>query len=92
LSTPTIEALLIDDENEDKCWSHGIGAWQVLQLLEGVHTIRRNRKNRRAQYLLVGRDRQGFCIAVPIEATHDERTWRPITAWYCKPHESAWLT
>jgi hypothetical protein len=48
----------------------------VLQLLDRVHTIKRNRKQRRATHLLIGRDRQGRCIAVPIEPTPYRTEWR----------------
>jgi hypothetical protein len=86
-----VEALLVDDDNEEKFWQHGITADQVLQILDGVYRIKRNRKERRASHLLVGRDRQGHCLAVPIEPTHERGVWRPVTAWYCKDHEAGWL-
>lgn len=91
MSRVTVDDLLIDDENDDKFAEHGVLAKQVLQLLDGIHTIKRNRRDRRASHLLVGRDRQGYCIAVPIEPTTSPRVWRPITAWYCKDHEAGWL-
>lgn len=91
MSTTVVDDLLIDDDNEEKFWAHGIRPEQVLQLLDGVHTIKKNRKERRATHLLVGRDRHGACIAAPIEPTHDPVIWRPVTAWYCKAHEAAWL-
>lgn len=91
MSTIAVKELVIDDGNEDKFAAHGILALQVLQVLEGVHTIKRNRKRRRATHLLIGRDRQGRCIAVPIEPTPYRTVWRPVTAWYCKAHEESWL-
>ena len=91
MSSPTVEEFLVDEENEDKFWRHGLSAAQVLQVLEGAHRIKRNRKARRASHLVVGRDRQGRCIAVPIEPTHLPGLWRPVTAWPCKDHEAAWL-
>lgn len=91
MSTIVVEDLLMDDENEDKFAAHGILATQVLQVLEGAHTIKKNRKQRRATHLLIGRDWQGQCIAVPIEPTPYRTVWRPVTAWYCKAHEETWL-
>jgi hypothetical protein len=41
--------------------------------------------------MMIGRDRQGQCIAIPIEPTPVRATWRPVTAWFCKPHEWGWL-
>jgi hypothetical protein len=64
----------------------------VRSILDGAFTIRRNRNQRRASHILVGRDRQGRCIAVPIEPTYSTTLWRPVTAWLCKPDEHSWLT
>ena len=51
----------------------------------------RNRPNRAAPYLLIGRDDQGQCLTMPIVPTEDSLTWRVITGWYCKPSEAAIL-
>ena len=77
----------MDDENEEKIATHGLSASQVVQVLDNVHLIIRNRKRRRGLYLLVGRDNGGACIAIPVEPTHVSTLWRPITAWPCKTHE-----
>jgi hypothetical protein len=42
VSTIVVDSFLIDDENEEKFWSHGITADQVLQLLDTAHTIKKN--------------------------------------------------
>jgi uncharacterized DUF497 family protein len=91
VSSPVVEAFAIDEENEAKFWAHGLTVEQVVQVLESAHTIKRNRKERRASHLIVGTDRQGRCIAVPIEPTHQRGVLRPVTAWPCKPHEWSWL-
>lgn len=91
MSSPVVESFLVDEENEDKFWRHGLTAIDVVDVLDGPHRIRRNRKARRASHLVIGRDRQGRCIAIPIEPTYDRTMWRPITAWLCKSHEAAWL-
>jgi len=91
VSSPVVETFLIDEENEDKFWRHGLTAIDVLDVLDEPHRIKRNRKARRASHLVIGRDRQDRCIAIPIEPTHDRTMWRPITAWLCKGHEAAWL-
>ncbi len=91
MSTPVIEAFHIDDENEDKFWSHGLTSAQVVQILDSPHRIKKIRRVRRASHLVIGTDHQGACIAIPIEPTHDPTVWRPVTAWRCKRQEWNWL-
>jgi hypothetical protein len=78
---------VIDEDNTEKFWFHGIAAEQVLNVLDGSIAILRNRRDRRADYLVIGRDSSGMCLAIPIEATHDPVIWRPVTAWPCKNSE-----
>lgn len=78
-----------DDVNVEKLWTHGLRPDDLVAMLEGSIAIARNRKNRRATHLVVGRDAQGRCIAAPIEPTHNPTHWRPVTAWFCKPQEEA---
>ncbi|HET7035439.1 MAG TPA: hypothetical protein VFI42_07140, partial [Thermomicrobiaceae bacterium] len=66
-------------------WEHGITPEQVLSILEKPFTVKKNRKRRRASQKIIGRDEHGQCIAVPIERTDESGTWRPVTAWPCKP-------
>lgn len=87
MSTPVIEGSLIDEENEDKFWVHGVTVASVLQVLDSPYRVQKNRKERRAAYLIIGRDRQGRCLAIPIEPTYDAKLWRPVTAWSCKASE-----
>ena len=86
-----VARLLIDVDNEAKFWDHGIVPEQVLSVLEHSFLVKRNRKRRRAAYLLIGRDEHGQCIAIPVESTHDPLAWRPVTAWYCKASEETQL-
>lgn len=90
-SSPWIEDFVFDDENEEEMAAHGISPDHVLQVLDEPFKVKKNRRSRRATHLIVGRDRQGQCIAVPVEQTHTRGLWRPITAWFCKPHEWGWL-
>jgi hypothetical protein len=64
---------------------------RVLEVLGHPFAVKRNRKERRAPYLVIGRDDRGECIAIPIEPTHDPKVWRPVTAWYCKTAEWGFL-
>lgn len=86
-----IEDLAITDAADDKFWSHGLTARQVRSVLSRRWVAIRNRPDRAAPYVLIGRDDQGRCIAIPIVSTEDRLVWRPITAWYCKPSEIAKL-
>ncbi len=81
----------ITDTAADKLWSHGLVARQVRSVLSGRTVLTRNRAGRAAPYMLLGRDEQGRCLAIPIVPTDDRLIWRVITAWYCKPSEAAKL-
>lgn len=87
MSRPEIEAFLVDDVNEEKAARHGVSIHRVTEVLENVHVVVPNRKVRRGLYLIIGRDRGGSAITVPVEPTHEPGVWRPVTAWPSKPHE-----
>lgn len=91
MSSPIIVAFQVDDQNEAKFAEHGLSARQVLQILENEHLVVRNRKRRRALYLVIGKDHSGTCIAAPVEGTADPLLWRPVTAWRCKDKERSRL-
>jgi uncharacterized DUF497 family protein len=76
---------------ESKMWEHGIEFSQLYEVLDHRHVVKRNRKDRVAEYFLIGRDNNGHCIAIPVMRTDDPYVWRPVTAWYCKPAEAALL-
>jgi hypothetical protein len=86
-----IAVFQITETAEAKFWSHGIDQDQIYAVLEYFWTTTRNRARRAAPYVLIGRDHQGRCLAIPIVPTEDPAVWRPITAWYCKPSEAAKL-
>ena len=67
MSRPRFEAFLIDDKNEEKITSHNLS---VMQVLDNVHIVLRNRKRRRGLYLVIGMDNGGACVAVPVEPTN----------------------
>jgi len=87
MSSPIIEEFLFDDINEIKIGSHGLSIPQIIQVLENKHIIIPNRKHRRGVYLVIGVDKGGNCIAIPVERTYESKLWRPITAWSCKDSE-----
>jgi hypothetical protein len=86
-----IADLVITDTADDKFRVHGIAVKQVRSVLSRRWVVIRNRAERAAPYVLIGRDEQGRCLAIPIVPTDDQMVWRPITAWYCKPSEAAKL-
>lgn len=91
VSSAVIASFVYDDENEDKLWEHGIVREQVDDVQTRPHTVRRNRRHRRAPLMVIGLDRSGQCIAIPVEPTYDPVVWRPVTAWYCKESEAVRL-
>ena len=91
MSSPRIETFIFDEENEEKISAHGLSIYRVLQLLDNKHIIMPNRKRRRATFFIIGRDNSGTCISVPIEPTHQNGIWRPITAWPSKKSEETIL-
>jgi hypothetical protein len=91
MASPIITDFLFDVDNEEKVAAHGLRPWQVLHVLEGPHAVVPNKKAMRASHMVIGRDRGGRCITIPVEPTHDSTLWRPVTAWPCKDHERAVL-
>jgi len=84
---PDVADFLFDDENENKMAAHALTPLRVLQVLDNAHIIVPNRRRRRASFLVIGRDKGGACISVPIERTRDPLIWRPVTAWLSKDNE-----
>ena len=84
MSSLTVNAFLIDDDNSEKFAEHGLSERQVVQVLDNSPVTVPNRRHRRGLHLMIGRDNGGVCIAIPIEPTHERDVWRPITAWPCK--------
>jgi hypothetical protein len=89
MSSPQVEACVIDEENEIKIGLHGLRVRQIIQVLENRHIIVPNRNLRRGLYLVIGKDKGGAFISIPVEGTTDSIVWRPITAWKSKKSEKA---
>ena len=87
MSSPVISALLIDDDNDRKFGLHGVSSSEVLQVVGNTYVVRRNRRGHRARYQVIGLTDGGSCITIPIEPTHVNDVWRPVTAWPCKQSE-----
>lgn len=81
----------VDDDNASKFAAHGISENQLRTVLDRPFRIIRNRAERAADYLLIGRDSSGVCLTIPIAPTSDPTVWRPFTAWRCKASERSKL-
>lgn len=90
MSRPPIRGFVYDNENEAKFAAHGLTASRVDDLLDRESILVKNRRGRRGEYLLIGRDR-GTSITVPIRRTSQTGIWRPVTARVSKPGERARL-
>jgi hypothetical protein len=75
-----IRELELDDENEAKAAQHGVSALELFQLLDSTIRVFKNRKDRAATHLMVGRTHGGRTITVPIVETAVSGRWRPVTA------------
>jgi hypothetical protein len=74
-----------------KAAAHGISERQLYAVLDNGPYVLRNRRDRAAQFIVLGWDDGGRCLAIPVLPTNDPIVWQPITAWYCKLSEEAIL-
>ena len=91
LSRQTVASFVFDDANEAKFAAHGVSARQVDDVLDEQYIIVANRAKRSATHLIIGRDGNGTCLAIPVLQTNEPGVWRPLTAWRCKDSEKARL-
>src|SRR5207253_10921910 len=82
-----IRAFAYDEGNLWEMGRHGVSALECDQALENGLAIRRNRRDRAAEWIAFGRTDGGDCLAIPVDPTDQPGIWRPATAWRCKPHE-----
>jgi hypothetical protein len=86
-----VEDFDVSERAEEKMAFHGISLDQLFQTLDNPYTVIRNRGTGTAEYLFIGQDHGGTCIAVPIDPTDEPTVWAPVTAWHCKVSEWALL-
>lgn len=89
MSRLEIYEFAFDDVNIEEFARHGIRWEQVDQVLDNPFATQRNRKQRRATYLVIGMDNGRRYLSVPIEPTHESTLWRPVTAYPSKYSEIA---
>ena len=79
-SSPIIEDFAFDEDNEEEIAAHGITPAEIFAVLDAPYAIKKNRRGRRASHMLIGRNHQDQCLAIPIEPTRERTVWRPVTA------------
>ena len=78
---PVYRELAFDDDNLAELDRHNISPDDVLAVLYGQPKFFANKKGRSGTRLMIGPDRSGRLLAVPIVETPVRGVWRPITAW-----------
>ncbi len=78
---PLYRELLFDDGNLAQLDRHNISFEDVVAVLHGDPKFFRNKRGRAGTRLMIGTDRSGRILAVPIIETPVKGVWRPITAW-----------
>ena len=68
---------------------HGISIRQALEVVDEQPRLLRNDAPDGARLLLVGPDKSGTFVTMPIDPTDEFGTWRPRTAYPSKLSEEA---
>jgi hypothetical protein len=76
-----IAELEFDEDNEDELAAHNVTAIEVLEILDNLFTVRRNKKNRSGARLLIGQTNGGRVLTIVLAPTHTPDRWRPVTGW-----------
>lgn len=87
--TIDVDGLLFDDENEAKFASHGVSIDEVQDVFDGKPRYYRNRRARRAPFVMLGPTFDGRLLVVPIEPVGTSGLWRPVTAFEPTPQQAA---
>jgi uncharacterized DUF497 family protein len=69
-----------DEAGEEHVAKHGLTVRDVNQIVANPHVVVKNRKDRRAHYLMIGTTHGGEIVTVALERTRDAGTWRVATA------------
>jgi uncharacterized DUF497 family protein len=73
------DEVVIDDGNEEHVTAHGISVREISQVFANSPVVRRNRKNRAADYVAEGKTDGGSVVLVFFD--YEDGAVRPITAW-----------
>jgi hypothetical protein len=58
-----------------------------VDVLQRRFTMIANESGRGGSHLLIGRNRQGDCLTIPVEYDELTRDWVAITVWRCTARE-----
>ena len=83
-----IERFDWDNDNEAKI-AQRFDPDEIDEVLEGAHTIIRNKRRRAGTHRLMGRSYGGRLITIVIAPTANPGIWRPISAWLSDSEEQA---
>jgi uncharacterized DUF497 family protein len=70
-----------DEVGEEHVAKHGLTVREVNQIIANPHVVVRNRKGRRADYLMIGSTHGGEIVTAALEKTRGAGTWRVATAY-----------
>jgi hypothetical protein len=84
-----IEALEIDDANEDEAARHHVTGREMRQVLNGEPVFLPNKKVHAAPVVMIGRTHGGRLLTIPLQRTARADIWRPATAWEASVGEQA---
>ena len=79
--TVEVHILEWDEAGEEHIAEHGLTVREVNQIAANPHLIVRNRKDRRAHYLMIGSTHGGQVVTVALQKTREAGTWRVATAY-----------
>ena len=86
---PDIETFLIDAAVEAALEEHGLNEARLIETLDNRLVWFPSGDEVRGDYLVVGVDRRGVHITMPIVPTHEPGLWRPLAAWPSTDEEQA---
>jgi hypothetical protein len=73
----------------DTCVHCHTSVRQAFEVLDERPRLLRNDAPEGAPFLLVGPDKSGTFVTIPIDPTDEFGTWRPRTAYPSKPSDEA---
>jgi len=76
-----IDRIEVDEHNEEHVTRHGVTISEVQQVFTNNPTIRRNRRERSADYLGTGTTDGGSTVRVAFDHKPEDGSVRPIAAW-----------
>jgi uncharacterized DUF497 family protein len=74
-----VDQIQIDDRNETHVTAHGISVEEVVQVFSNDPIVRRNRRDRRAEFTATGTTNGGRPVKIAFD--YSAGTARPVTAW-----------